>query len=46
MEKFKADGFSVFPFIEPDKNNELTAFAVGYVYGSKREAFKKYQLVI
>jgi hypothetical protein len=46
MEEFKDNGFSIFPFREPDRNNELTAFAVGYVYGSQREAFKKYQLMV
>lgn len=46
MEEFAGKGYTIFPFIEPDQNNELTSFAVGYVTGDKREDFKKYQLVV
>jgi hypothetical protein len=45
-EEFDSDGFKTFPFIEPDLNDSMTAFAVGYVSGQDREKFKKYQLVI
>ena len=46
MEEMRGYGFSVFPFVEPDKNNEITAFAVGYIGGGDRDKFKRFQLVV
>lgn len=43
LEEMKGHGFQTFPFVE--ENNELTAFAVGYIGGGDREKFKRFQLV-
>lgn len=39
------EGFQTYNFYESDRNNEMTAFAVGYIEDSQRERFKKYQLL-
>ena len=41
-QKIKNSGLKVYPFYEPDRSNELTAFATESVFEDKRFLFKKY----
>ena len=45
MEKLRMAGIQVRAFYEPDRNNELTAFATEAISGEKRRHFRNFQLL-
>ena len=45
LDKLRQQGIMVVEFREPDRNNELTAFATAAMPRVKDERFRKYQLL-
>jgi len=49
LQKIQSDltdqGITTFPFREPDRNNELTAFATSLIDEADKRLFRKYQLL-
>jgi hypothetical protein len=42
LHKIKQSGVECIPFIEPDRNDELTAFATEPIQGERRHLFRRY----
>lgn len=45
LSKLKALGIKIAEWREPDRNNELTAFATEPIYGELRHHFRNFQLI-
>jgi hypothetical protein len=42
LSKMEQSGIRCIPFIEPDQNNEMTAFATEPIQGDRRHLFRRF----